>query len=98
MRLIRQSGEHRTESTPLPLNIRGYVPFREIRFFDGDGVADVLGVAVAPFGGGAAGRPLASGTVPGQPGDVVDQGADLCLRGEGAESAVRAAGIGRDAV
>ena len=41
----------------------------------------------------AAPRPVA-----GEPGDIADQGADLGICGEGAESAVRAAGVGGDAV
>jgi hypothetical protein len=89
---------HNAGLSPLPLSIRSYVPFWKIRFFYGDGVGDVLGVAVAPFGGGPGGCPLASGPVARQPGDIVDEGADLDICGIGAESAVRAAGVGRDAV
>src|SRR5271163_4000676 len=50
---------------PLPLSFRGYVPLREIRLCDVDGVGDFFGVPGAAFGGGPAGCPLASGPVPG---------------------------------
>ena len=50
---------------PLPLSFRGYVPLREIRLRDVDGVGDFFGVPGAAFGGGPAGCPLVSGPVPG---------------------------------
>jgi hypothetical protein len=83
---------------PLPLSFRRSVPFREIRFLDGDGVCDFLGVAVAAFGGGPAGCPLASGPVPGQRDDLGDQCLDLAFRAGRTMPAARAAGVGGDVV
>jgi hypothetical protein len=83
---------------PLPLSIESCVPFWEIRFFDGDRVGDVLGMALAAFGGGSPGCPPASGPVAGQGDDFADQHPDLAFGAGGALPAVRAAGVGGDVV
>jgi hypothetical protein len=79
-RLLAARERQLTALDALPLSIRSYVPFWEVRLFDGDGVADVLGAAGATLGGGPGRCPLAPRSVAGQSGDVVDQGTDLVFR------------------
>src|SRR5271163_3436270 len=82
---------------PLPLSFRGYVPLREIRLCDVDGVGDFFGVPGAAFGGGPAGCPLASGPVPGDGEDGgVQAGQGVIGSAGGPVPAVPAAGVRGD--
>src|SRR5712672_2969407 len=74
-------------------NFRCYVPLREIRLRDVDGIGDFFGVPGASFGGGPAGGPLASGPVPGE---AEDGGVQAGQRGAGAVPAVPAGCLGGD--
>jgi hypothetical protein len=80
-------------SESLPLSFRSYVPLREIRLCDVDGVSDFFGVPGPSFGCGPAGGPLASGPVAGQ---GEDRGVQAGQRAAGAVAAVPAAGAGGD--
>src|ERR1017187_8804511 len=81
---------------PLHLSFRSYVPLREIRLRDVDGVGDFFGVPGAAFGGGPAGCPLASGPVPGDGEDGGVQAGQGVIGAGGPVSAVPAAGVRGD--
>jgi hypothetical protein len=81
---------------PLPLSFRSFIPFREIRRCDVDGVSDFFGVPGSSFGGGPAGCPLSSWPVAGQGEDGGVQAGQRSTGAGGAVSAVPAGNVGGD--